>query len=111
MNWTLGPQLIRDPSKGEVELLATDMGGMLPLLIRCRVDDTAEWHEFRLNSEGSTDRDYIPWCALMPPSMTREEVIKDCVNKYVNANDNIFKSMGVAIDHYDMLRREGRAEE
>ena len=109
--WKLGLQRVRDPSKVTVELLADDMGGNRPLAVRYQDPGSEIWDLMQLRSEGRSYPDKAsPW-DLMPPLMTRNEVIKDCVDKYVNANDNILVSMSAAIGHYDMLRREGRVEE
>ena len=117
-NWKLGSQRVRDPSKVTVELLATDMGGKRPLLGRYKdvghdtyIVYSEIWDpiQFLANGRSHPDKD-SPW-DLMPPLMTRIEVLKACAEKYHSVHGNDIASIGEAIDHYDMLRREGRVEE
>ena len=82
MNWKLGPQLCRDPSKGEVELLATEL--------------------FPSFQEG--------WADLMPPKMSKKEAFDECEIVFMQSRGPANEALRAALDHYDILRREGRVE-
>ena len=109
MNWKLGPQRVRDPSKVVVELLADDMGGNRPLAVRYQDPGSAIWYLMRLRADGRLypDKD-SPW-DLMPPLMTRVEVARECLLHLdtPEARHAVLKILNC----YDTLRREGRVEE
>ena len=101
--WKLGPQRVRDPSKVTVELLADDMAAAWPLLVRYRdAGDNTCWDIIRLMADGRSysDKD-SPW-DLMPPLMTREEALKECVEKYRMSQGNAIDSMSEVIDHWKL---------
>ena len=106
--WKLGLQRVRDPSKVTVELLANDMGGECPLLARYKDAGSESWDAMQLRADGRSYSDKAsPW-DLMPPLMTRMEVVQECL---LHLDTPVVERAVLRIlDCYDTLRREGRVE-
>lgn len=79
MNWKPGPARTRD-DKYVAEILATDMGGALPLLVRWRFRDGSEWRVERLQSNGLHSDSPDTWFGtdLLPPTISLEEAAREC---------------------------------
>ena len=111
--WKLGPQRIRDPSVGEIELLCTDMSGDSgrPLLIRYRTHECSEWNTKTICVDGRNSPVMEWWHDLMPPKMTKEHAIEECINIYMRSHGSVRTGLRSTIEHYLALQREGRVEE
>lgn len=114
-HWQLGPARCKSEDC-IAEILATDMGGDKPLLIRYRYKNWCSdkaWSEHRLYENGShhVDPMYSAGFNLVPPEppkLTRYQVIKECYEVAVSANGMAWHSIEAALDHYDKLRADGR---
>ena len=112
--WPIGPARCRN-DEYEAEILATDMGGFLPILIRIRKKGFGEWDTARIYASG---REYVnkdSIADLLPPKLTRDEAIAECVNKYyephLSQDGHENAAMVRAITHWEKLKAEGRIDD
>jgi len=96
----------------EAEVLANDMGGYWPILVRYRLRGTDDaWTGLQLTADGKVDKNGgASICDLLPPKLSRDEVAMVCLNKYGQTNGTV-TAMRAALDHYDHLRKEGLCDE
>lgn len=109
MTWKTGPARCRS-DEYEAEILATDMGGIKPILSRYRRRNSDVWIATHHWPDGRGIADESNGFDLLPPLMTPEEVARECASAYNNsphAKTHV-EAMRAALDHYDQLIRDGR---
>lgn len=80
MNWTPGPARCRS-DEYEAEIAFTDMPGDYPLHGRARRRGH-DWYTTGWRSDGRRGEDDLWRDDLMPPTITREALADECVNKF-----------------------------
>ena len=108
IEWKLGSQVCRQPMVGVVELLANDMCPSSPLLIRYRYHSAVSWQAVLMRPNGRQNRedDADCWFDLMPPTLTREEVARECMESGQTLSG--IASMHASLNRYDGLIKSGQ---
>lgn len=108
MNWTPGPARCRSPEY-EAEIAFTDIPGELPILGRVRKKGGA-WCAARWRNDGrgylreNNDDD------LMPPTITREALARECARLYQYAPTAQFQDWEAVVAHVIGAVKAGRVE-
>lgn len=100
----------------EAEVLANDMGGYWPILVRYRLRGTDDaWTGLQLTADGKVDKNGgASICDLLPPKLSRDEVASKCVTAFLQGYDDggtTGSGVRAVIECYDQLRREGLCDE
>lgn len=106
--WKIGPARTRS-AEYEAEILATDMGGLTPILARYKHKSWATWASDHFRKDGRFSLSQEHEFDLLPPLMTPEEVARECASAYNNsphAKTHV-EAMRAALDHYDQLIKDG----
>ncbi len=112
MNWQIGPARCRS-DEYEAEILATDMGGEKPLLVRFQEKGAQRWFVQHYWLDGRACEHEDSEIDLIPPRLTLEEAAREC--ERVRASEMAtgpyggwINAMQAALQHYEKMKKEGR---
>ncbi len=113
MNWQIGKARCRS-DEYEAEILATDMGGDYPLLVRYRKRGSDVWGFESFTDQGAFHIECETDYDIIPPRLTLEEAARECDGEYWKAHGSgevIGQDcMLAALQHYEKMKAEGRVE-
>ena len=108
MNWKPGPAKTRDGR--EARIYAVD--GCEPFPIHGAIQRGNHWTQEHWTSDGlNMGAAFTSSADLLPPKLSRDEVVAQCVSAYMANSESIAEDMRAALDHYDHLRKEGLCDE
>ena len=108
MNWETGKARCRS-DEYEAEILATDMGGETPLLVRYKRKHWKEWASDHFRADGRFSRENGCGFDLLPPRLSLEEAAEECNEIYCrNPEKDEVDAMLAALQHYEKMKAEGR---
>ncbi len=110
MNWKPGPARCRN-DQIEAEILATNMDASGSIAIRWKHKTGIGWNLAMMNSAGRYSSQVENAMDLLPPKLSRDEVVAQCAAAYMASYRSIAEDIRAALDHYDKLRREGLCDE